>query len=108
MEGNNMIDLTPVLQALTGLFAVLVTAVIIPLVRSRLCAERLERAKSWVCVVVGAAEVLFPQPGSGREKKAYALDFLSRRSLALATDELDVLVECAVCELAKGGRPCRS
>ena len=95
-----MIDLTPVFQALTGLFAVTFTAVVIPLLRSRLCAERLERAKDWARIVVGAAEKLFPQPGSGREKKIYALDFLSRQRLSLEPGELDALVECAVSELA--------
>ncbi|MCL2857440.1 MAG: phage holin family protein [Oscillospiraceae bacterium] len=104
-----MIDLTPVIQALTGLFAATLTAVVIPLVRSRLCAERLERARDWARIIVTAAEKLFPQPGSGREKKVYVLDFLSRLNLSLSGDELKVLVECAVCELtAKGERLCRS
>ena len=109
-----MFDLTPVLQALTGLFAATFAAVVIPLVRSRICAERLERARDWARIVVGAAEGLFPQPGSGREKKAYALDFLVRRGLGLSPEELDALIECAACELAqkkpgaKGACSCHS
>ena len=109
-----MIDLTPVFQALTGLFAATVTAVVIPLVRSRLCAERLERAKDWARIIVAAAEGLFPQPGSGREKKAYTLDFLIRQRLSLEPGELDALVESAACELkmgapkARGECKCRS
>ena len=107
-----MVDLTPVLQALAGLCCALITAVVIPFVRSRVSAERLARARVWADIVVAVAEKLFPQPGSGQEKKAYALDFLSQRSLGLGKGELDVLVECAVCELGheksmdKGGGPC--
>jgi len=108
-----MIDLTPVFQALPGLFAVVVTAVIIPLVRSRLNDERLERAKHWARIVVNAAEMIFPQAGSGSKKKAYALNFLNNRGFKLGAEELDALVECAVCEQKnavneKEGWPCRS
>ena len=94
-----MIDLTPVFQALTGLFAVVVTAVVIPLVKSRLTAEQLERAKHWARIVVKAAEMMFPQPGSGQQKKAYTLGVLGRRGLRLEPEELDILIECSVCEL---------
>ena len=94
-----MIDLTPVFQALTGLFAVVVTAVVLPLVKSRLNAEQLERAKHWARIVVKAAEMMFPQQGSGQQKKAYALGVLGRRGLKLGAEELDTLIECAVCEL---------
>ena len=94
-----MIDFTPVFQAITGLFAATVTVVLIPLVKSRLSAERLERAKIWARIVVAAAEALFPRSGSGGEKRAYAMDFLSRRGLSLGKDELEALVECAACEL---------
>ena len=109
-----MIDLTPVFQALTGLLAVAITAVVIPLVKSRLNAEQLERAKHWARIVAKAAEMIFPQPGSGQQKKAYALEVLSRRRLKLEAEELDILVECAVCELKneasvqKEAQPCRS
>ena len=109
-----MFDLTPVFQALTGLFAVVVTAVVIPLVKSRLTAEQLERATHWARIVVKAAEMIFPQQGSGQQKKAYALEVLSRRRLKLGAEELDTLIECAVCELKsenpaeKEGHPCRS
>ena len=108
-----MIDLTPVLQALTGLFAVVATTVIVPLARTRLSYERLERAKYWARIVVSAAEMIFPQAGSGQQKKNYALAFLSRRGLTFETEELDALVECAVCEQKnesnkKEVQPCRS
>jgi len=114
MEVDDMFDLTPVFQVLTGLFAAVLTAVVIPLIKSKICAERLERAREWARIVVGAAEGLFPQPGSGQEKKTYALDFLERQGLALGLEELDALIECAACELAqekhaaKGARICRS
>ena len=70
------IDLTPVLQALAGLIATVITALIIPYIKSKTDAHRLERMQAWTTLAVKAAEQIFKEQGSGEQKKAYVNEFL--------------------------------
>jgi len=100
-----MIDLTPLLQAFAALVCTLLSAVIIPFIKSRIGQSRLECALAWVRIAVMAAEQLYP-PGAGADKKAYALKVLNRRGFTFDEETLSALVESAVHRLRSGKLTC--
>ena len=96
-----MIDLTPILQALVALGGTIITCLVIPWIKGKVCAERLERLQVWARIAVKAAEQLHPGPGKGAEKKAAALAFLNARGITFDIQAMDALVECEVNELVQ-------
>ena len=93
------IDLTPVLQALAGLIATVITALIIPYIKSKTDAHRLERMQAWADLAVKAAEQIFKEQGSGEQKKAYVSEFLEIGGLNSCEHTTQALIESAVNEL---------
>ena len=91
-----MFDLTPVLQALAALAWAIFTALIIPLIKSRISTQRLERLLIWARIAVKAAEQLHPQPGSGQAKKAYALRLIDAHLGRIDSEEASAAIECCV------------
>lgn len=95
------IDITPIVEAIVALIAALITAFVIPWLKSKLTAEKLEKIKLWVQIAVEAAEQLYTGSGRGAEKKAYVVDFLNSKGYTLDPDSLDKLIEAAVFNLPK-------
>lgn len=95
------LDLTPVFGGIVALGGTVLTALIIPFMRSRITAARLEQIRVWARIAVTAAELIFPQGGRGREKKEYVLKFLCNQGIKLGAEPLNLLVECAVGEMNK-------
>ena len=56
----------------------------------------------WDICAVEAAEMVYNGAGRGAEKKAYVLDYLTRKGYKLDSDNIDKLIESAVLELKKG------
>ena len=71
-----MIDLTPILQALIGLLAALVTYKLIPWIKARTTVAQQEQLETGVRIAVFAAEQLFGA-GHGAEKFDYAIHWLA-------------------------------
>ena len=94
-----MIDLTQVVVAILTLVISLVSAFLVPLIKSKVSAEQLETIKFWVNVAVEAAEQMYVGSGKGAEKKAYVVSFLNSKGFTLNIEEIDALIEGAVCEL---------
>lgn len=94
-----MIDLTQVVVAVLTLVISLVSAFLVPLIKSKVSAEQLETIKLWVNVAVEAAEQMYIGSGRGKEKKEYVVSFLNSKGFTLNTDEIDALIEGAVLEL---------
>jgi len=98
-----MIDLTPILQAVVGLIAALVTAFLIPFIKSKLSAAKQAELVSWVSIAVTAAEQLYAGPGRGEEKKEYVMEFLEGKGYTVDTDTVsdavNALIEAVVYEL---------
>ena len=82
--------------ALFTLICVVVAAVL-PWIRERIGAERLNKIWRWVCWAVQAAEQLFG-PGAGDRKKEYVLELLAQQGVEV-TDDIDAMIEAAVMEL---------
>ena len=62
-------DMTSIMQALAALFVAVVTAVVIPYIKSRTTAEQQEKINLWVSLAVQAAEQIFQGTGLGTQKK---------------------------------------
>lgn len=96
-----MIDLTTILSALITLICALISAFLIPYIKSKVSAEKLETIKAWVKVAVQAAEMLYRETGTGAQKKSYVIEYLNSKGYDLDTDTLNNLIESAVLELNK-------
>ena len=93
------IDLTSIANAVIALIAAIITAFVIPWIRSKTTAAQFEKIKMWVTVAVEAAEQLYNGTGRGEEKKAYVVKFLQEKGFTIDPDSLDKLIEAAVFNL---------
>lgn len=92
------IDMTQVVIAVVGLMSVVLTAVIVPLIKSKLTADQWENLKNYAVAAVQAAEILFGA-GHGKEKLDYAMKYIEKECAAhgikVDTDSVRVAVENA-------------
>ena len=89
-------DITPVVNAVIALAAALVTAFVIPWVKSKTTAAQREEIEAWVRIAVTAAEQIYSGAGKGKEKKKYVLDFLAEKNLKIDEESVDLMIESAV------------
>jgi hypothetical protein len=94
-----MVDLTQIFVALIGLVFSLVSVFLIPYIKQKVSAEKLDTVKFWVNIAVEAAEMIYTGTGRGAEKKAYVVEFLNSKGFTLNTEEIDNIIEAAVLEL---------
>lgn len=94
-----MIDLTPIMEAIIALVVAVITAFVIPWLKGKIDADKLEQIKLWVTVAVEAAEQLYNGTGRGEKKKAYVVKFLQEKGFTIDPDSLDKLIEAAVFNL---------
>ena len=97
---QQIIDLTPLIQALIGILATLITGYAIPFIKSRTDAHKLDRLHKWAHVAVYAAEQIYPDAKSGKDKYDYALEFIRSKGFDIDRDDIDALIECEVRKLA--------
>lgn len=94
-----MIDITTVIEAVLALIGALITVFLIPWIKSKTSAEKLEQIELWVTVAVEAAEQIYTGSGKGAQKKAYVLEFLNSKGFDLDWEEIDMMIESAVFNL---------
>lgn len=94
-----MIDLTQVIHAVITLILAIVSAFLIPYLKSKFSANQLDNIIMWVNIAVEAAEMMYAGVGRGEEKKQYVLDFLHSKGYTLNASEIENLIESAVLEL---------
>ena len=92
-------DITPVVNAVIALAAAVVTAFVIPWVKSKTTAAQREEIEAWVRIAVTAAEQIYSGVGKGKEKKKYVLDFLAEKNLKIDEESVDLMIESAVKEI---------
>lgn len=98
---DNMVNITPVVEAFITLAVAIITAFVIPWLKQKIGAEKLAQYSEWVTIAVQAAEQIYAGSGRGAEKKAYVLDFLQKKGFKLDMDSIDKLIEAAVYDLPK-------
>ena len=97
-------NFTSALNAVIALVGTLVTAVLIPYIKTKVSAERLKTLASAVGYAVKAAEQLYKGLGGmGNLKKAHVLAYLTEKGyikdIGSVSTEIDNLIESAVFEL---------
>ena len=97
-----MIDFTPVLKAVVGLCAAIITTFVVPYIKSKTTAEQQKEINAWVKIAVAAAEQIYTGSGRGEEKKAYVVEWLRSHGVTLDPEKLDAMIEAAVYELKQG------
>lgn len=94
-----MLNEVTLANAVIALIAAIITAFVIPWIRSKTTAAQFEKIKMWVTVAVEAAEQLYTGSGRGAEKKAYVVEFLNSKGFKIDAETLDKLIEAAVFNL---------
>ena len=97
-----MTDVTGIFEAVFALVGVVITAVVIPYIRSRTTAQQRAEINAWVKTAVAAAEQVYAGAGRGAEKKEYVLSWLREHGAAVDEAKLDAIIEAAVYELNSG------
>ena len=94
-----MLDITPIVEAILALVAVVITSIVIPYIKKRTTTEQQKEIVAWVKIAVAAAEQIYVGTGRGPEKKMYVVEWLADRNISIDTNEIDALIESAVYEL---------
>lgn len=86
-----MIDLTPLLQAMIGLIASIITLKVIPWIKARTTAQQQVLTQSTTEILMRAAEQLYGS-GRGQEKLKYVEAELERRGYQVDTAAIEAAV----------------
>ncbi len=95
-------DITPICNIIIALVSTVVSAFLIPYIKSRISENNQIKLVKLVQVAVSAAEQI-AQLTDSEDKKTYVVDFLKRKGYFVNTDdigdEINALIEAAVYEL---------
>ncbi len=94
-------DMTKIIEAIITLLVAVITAFVIPYIKSKLSANKLAEILKWVKIAVEAAEMIYKESGMGKEKKKFVENFLTEHGIKVDIEQLDALIESAVLELKK-------
>ncbi len=96
-------NLFTIIIMLIPVLATAITTVVIPLILSKISAEKLALIIKWVGRGVQAAEMLFPEAKSGEAKKEYVVNFIdkmfNKRKVVITREQIEVLIESIVAEI---------
>ncbi len=101
----NMIDITPIVNAVIALLAAGVSVFLIPSIKSKTTDEQRKELLEWVKIGVAAAEQLYEGQGRGEEKKKYVLEFLASMGFTVDEEAINAAIEAAVNQLNGGNLP---
>lgn len=101
-------DVHEIIKLLTNVIipicGILITYFVIPWIRTKIAAERLDTIESWAWNAVQAAEKIFPA-GLNADKYDYAVTFIrdqaKKHGIVLDEDEVRTLIESVVNMLPK-------
>lgn len=95
-------DITPVMEAVAALLAAVITAVVIPYIKTKTTTDQQRQINTWVQIAVSAAEQIYNGPGRGEDKKKYVVEWLRQHGVTVDADKLDAMIEAAVYDLKNG------
>lgn len=91
-------DFTAVFEILISILSVIVSCFLIPWLKEKLSAEKLENLVKWVKIAVEAAEQLYGS-GKGQQKKEYVVSFLLSKGIVFDANEVEAIIESSVLQL---------
>lgn len=98
-----------ILELIIAVVLMLCSRYLIPYIAELLGAAKFDKLVEYINSAVKAAEKLFPESGSGKDKKAYVIEFIQKINeklgITITDEEIDTLIESAVedLDLAKKG-----
>lgn len=98
------IDLTDIIVALIGLLSAVITAFVIPWLKTKLDANKWAELVDVAGVAVNAAEQLFKGSGRGDEKLAYVLNYLNEQGYKVDDATLRNVIEDAVFKIGEAAK----
>lgn len=99
-----MLDFTPLLEAVIALAFTLITAFLIPWLKTKYGAETLGKIKSFVEVAVYAAEKAYGA-GNGEKKLTYVENFLAEKKIKVDFNTLKILVDAEIKKMEQAEPP---
>lgn len=96
---NELINLTPALNAVIALVASLITAFLIPWIKANTTEKQREQLFNWAKIAVNAAEQIYIGPGRGEEKKEYVMQFLADKGYTADLNEVEAVIEAYVMQI---------
>ena len=91
-------DYTQIIAAVIALISALVSAFLIPWIKTKIDADKLQTVQAYVEIGVKAAEHLYAA-SEGDKKKAYVISFLAGKGIKFDVETVDKLIEAAVLQL---------
>lgn len=95
-----MIDLTPLIEAIIALVAVIITAYVIPMLKKKMSAEEYELLMKIAEQGVLAAEQIMSGSKLGKEKKEYVINYimttLKEKNMTVNMNDINTAIEAAV------------
>ena len=85
-------DYTQIISAVIALISALVSAFLIPWLKTKIDADKLQTLRTYVEIGVKAAT-------DGAAKKAYVVNFLAEKGIQFDVETIDKLIEAAVLQL---------
>ena len=91
-EELEMIDITPIMEAIITLVFLCITTFLIPYIKSKTTSAQQEQIQAWVNIAVMAAEQLIQGSGMGAEKKEYVITPQGREAFAKEVERLEEML----------------
>ena len=91
-------DYTQIISAVIALISALVSAFLIPWLKTKIDANKLQTIKTYVEIGVKAAEQLYAAT-DGEEKNAYVINFMAEHGIRFDVSTIGQLIEAAVLQL---------
>lgn len=88
-----------IIKVIIPILGAIITYILVPFLKSKTTKEQKNNIYFWVKVAVGAAEQIYKEKGSGKDKKQHVVDFLVDKGIEITIEELNILIEAAVREL---------
>lgn len=93
-------DMTDIIECIIALLSALVSAFVIPYIKSRLSESKRSQLIFWINTAVRAAEQLYGSK-TGKDKKEYVVSFLLSKGIVFDIDEVTALIESEVYKLTE-------
>lgn len=97
------VNITPIIEAVIMLITAVISAFLIPWIRSKTTDSQRQQLIAWIKIAVAAAEQMFVGSGRGEEKKKYVLAFLEDKGLTIDENSVNAAIEAAVKQLNSEG-----
>lgn len=88
-------NITEILEAVVYVVVALLSLFVIPAIRAKVGAQRMDEFLKWVDIAVAAAEQVY-NSDMGTTKKAYVLNYLTSKGFVVDEKAMNIAIEAAV------------